>query len=145
MRIRYITWETVNNILTLSYFSPGISIPFGCICFESSPQPHPGKIPILQYCVFQLPELCDFSNKEKCQGWECIHVDFFKWTWEHNLLRVLAQTQIISNSPRIKVPCSCRWRVCLLCVYNMPYGYHFHLWPQRAREEGGDRSGNKAE
>lgn len=93
----------------------------------------------------QLPELCDFSNKEKCQGWECIHVDFFKWTWEHNLLRVLAQTQIISNSPRIKVPCSCRWRVCLLCVYNMPYGYHFHLWPQRAREEGGDRSGNKAE
>lgn len=24
----------------------------------------------------QLPEVCDFSNKEKCQGWEFIHVDF---------------------------------------------------------------------
>lgn len=52
MRIRYITWETLNNILTLSYLLPGISIPFGCIRFESSPQPHPGKIPILQYCVW---------------------------------------------------------------------------------------------
>lgn len=62
--------------------------------------------------------MCDFSNKENCQGWEFIHVDFFKWTWERNLLRVLAQTQIISSSPRIKVPCSCRWRVSALCIQH---------------------------